>query len=79
VKRQTLERAPMSVITFIGVNFIGILCDVDRDFVENFRAMDWHQRCEYGLWFPLDTPVETVLTSDTGMGYTDILKLPLVF
>jgi len=79
VKRQTLERAPATVITFISANFIGILEGVDRDFVENFRAMDWHQRCEYGLWFPLDTPVETVLTSDTGMGYTDILKLPLVF
>jgi len=78
VKRQTLERAPMSVITFIGVNFIGILCDVDRDFVENFRAMDWHDRIEYGLWFPLDASVETVLTSNAGMGYADILKLPLV-
>ncbi len=78
VKHQTLERAPATVITFISANFIGILEGVDRDFVENFRAMDWHQRCEYGLWFPLDASVETVLTSDTGMGYTDILKLPLV-
>lgn len=77
VKHQTLERAPSTVITFISANFIGILEGVDRDFVENFRAMDWHQRCEYGLWFPLDAPVETVLTSDTGMGYADILRLPL--
>lgn len=78
VKHQTLERAPATVITFISANFIGILEGVDRDFVENFRAMDWHDRIEYGLWFPIDAEVETVLTSNAGMGYADILKLPLV-
>lgn len=78
VKHQTLERAPATVITFISANFIGILCDVDNEFLEKFRVMDWHDRIEYGLWFPLNASVETVLTSNTGMGYADILKLPLV-
>ena len=78
IRHEVLERAPATVITFISANFIGILEGVDRDFVENFRAMDWHDRIEYGLWFPIDAEVETVLTSNAGMGYADILKLPLV-
>lgn len=77
IRHEVLERAPMSVITFISANFIGILCDVDNEFLEKFRLMDWHDRIEYGLWFPLDASVETVLTSNTGMGYADILRLPL--